>query len=184
MEKVLAYTRAHVTQDTFYNCGPASTQTAILGATGNVVSEKDLAAALHTTTRGTDWIGQFPPVLNHHIPGAHYRTREIPNDPPTPEQANRLWHDVVKSIDAHHPVVVNIVAPPSNYPRAVRPSTISPAYKRGTIYHYIAVMGYSDDGQRKFWVADSGFWPYGYWISAQQLATLIAPKGYAYSGGC
>ena len=42
-------------------------------------------------------------------------------------------------------------------------------------------MGYSTEGQRKIWVADSGFTPYGYYISFDQLASLIPPKGYAYS---
>lgn len=78
-------------------------------------------------------------------------------------------------------MVVNIVAPPSNYPRAVAPSTISPAYRGGTVYHYIAVMGYSDGGGRRVWVADSGFSPYGYWLGFDQLCSLIVPKGYAYS---
>ena len=79
-------------------------------------------------------------------------------------------------------MVANIVAPPSNYPRAVAPSTISPAYGGGTVYHYIAVMGYGEDGTaRRHSVADSGFSPYGYWISHEQLASLIPPKGYAYA---
>ena len=42
-------------------------------------------------------------------------------------------------------------------------------------------MGWRDDGQRKVWVADSGFSPYGYWLSFDQLCTLVVPKGYAYS---
>lgn len=74
----------------------------------------------------------------------------------------------------------NIVAPPSNYPRAVAPSTISPTYGWGTVYHYIAVMGYAPG---RVWVADSGFYPYGYWLSLEQLASLIPPKGYAASVG-
>ena len=130
---------------------------------------------------GTDWIGQFPAVLNRHIPGAQYRVVEMPNDPPTPAQRDRLWNDIVSSINAGHGVVVNIVAPPSNYPRAVAPSTISPAYNGGTVYHYFLAAGYSDGGGRRVWIADSGFSPYGYWISLDQLATLVPPKGYAYS---
>ena len=179
--KQLEYSRAHVAQDTFYNCGPASVQTIILSATGNVVGENILGRELGTTTRGTDYIGQFPKVLNNHIPGAQYRHRDMPNDPPTNAQKEQLWRDLTTSIDAGHGVVANIVAPPSNYPRAVAPSTIHPAYRGGTVYHYIAVMGYSDEGQRKVWVADSGFSPYGYWLAFDQLATLIPPKGYAYS---
>lgn len=181
VEYVLDYPRTQVAQDTYYNCGPASSQTIIWSATGRFHTEADLGRKLGTTTGGTNWIGQFPKVLNEFIPGAQYVSVEMPNDPPRGDQKERLWNDIVASINAGHGVVANIVAPPSNYPRAVSPSTISPAYKGGTVYHYIALMGYSTHGQRKVWVADSGFTPYGYWISFDQLATLIPPKGYAYS---
>lgn len=181
MHKVLKYPRTHVRQDTYYNCGPASCQTVILAATGNLIGEVTLGRALGTHTGGTDYIGQFPRVLNANIPGAQYRFRNLPNDPPTAAQKEQLWRDIVGSINAGHGVVANIVAPVSNYPRAVAPSTISPAYRGGTVYHYIALMGYSTEGQRKVWVADSGFAPFGYWLALDQLATLIPPKGYAYS---
>lgn len=181
-EKQLDYPRDAVAQDTYYYCGPASTQTIIRAATGQLIPERDLATQLGTTTSGTDYIGQFPAVLNDHIDGAQYRHRDMPNDPPTHAQKEQLWADLVGSIDAGHGVVANIVAPPSNYPRAVAPSTISPAYRGGTVYHYIALLGYAGDGtSRRVWVADSGFAPFGYWIGFDQLATLIPPKGYAYS---
>lgn len=181
VEKIIDYPRDQVAQDTFYNCGPASTQTVIRGATGSLYTERELAGKLGTTQNGTDWIGQFPPVLNSLIPGADYRTVEMPNDPPSSEQKERLWSDIVNSVNAGHGVIANIVAPPSNYPRAVFPSTIHPKYSGGVVYHYFALMGYRDDGNRAVWVADSGFEPYGYFISLDQLATLIPPKGYAYS---
>lgn len=185
MEKVLEYPRDQVLQDTFYNCGPASSQTIIRAATDNLIGEKQLGLELRTTTNGTDWIGQFPAVLNKHIPGAKYKVVEMRNDPPTQAQKDRLWDDIVASINAGHGVVANIVSPPSNRPKAVWPSTLSPAYTGATIYHYIAAMGYSDADIRRVWIADSGFpgahGVTGYWISLDQLATLIPPKGYAYS---
>ncbi|AYQ98428.1 lysin A [Corynebacterium phage Kimchi1738] len=181
---VLDYPRDQVAQDTYYNCGPASAQTVIRAKTGNLLREVDLGAELKTHEGGTDWIGQFPAVFNKHMPGAEYRSVEMPNDPPTQAQKDRLWDNIKNSIDAGYGVVANIVAQPSNYPRAVAPSTISPAYRGGTVYHYIAIMGYdsnSPDGIKAVWVADSGFDPFGYWMSFDQLATLIPPKGYAYS---
>ncbi|MBG9336928.1 C39 family peptidase [Corynebacterium diphtheriae] len=182
MEKILRYSRDQVKQDTPYNCCPASAQTIILAATGVMVSEFELGRALQTHTGGTDWIGQVPAVLNHYMPGAQYRHVEMPNDPPTPAQREHLWSDLTHSIDKGYGVLANIVAPTSNYPRAVAPSTISPKYAGGTVYHYIAIMGYAGEGRdRRVWVADSGFWPYGYWLSFDQLATLIPPKGYAWS---
>lgn len=180
-EKVLDYPRDQVHQDTFYNCGPASVQTILRAATGEYVDEGVLGRELGTHTGGTDYIGQFVPVLNARLPGGAWKYRSMPNDPPSPDQRDRLWADITGSINAGFGVIANIVAPPSNYPRAVAPSTISPAYSGGTVYHYFAVMGYSDVGGRRYWIADSGFSPFGYWISHDQLATLIPPKGYAYS---
>jgi len=181
-EFLMDYTRDHVTQQTPWNCGPASTETAILAATGNHVHESDLAVELGTHRGGTDWIGQFPEVLNRHIPDGEYTYSEMPNDPPTQEQEDKLWTDLTASLDAGHPPVINIVAPPSNYPQAVSPSTVSPAYAGGTIYHYIAALGYAGTGAgRRVWIADSGFQPFGYWIGFDQLTTLIPQKGYAHS---
>ncbi|NON71195.1 C39 family peptidase [Corynebacterium silvaticum] len=180
MEKVLDYPRDQVTQDTFYNCGPASCQTVIRSATGGLVSESVLGKDLRTTTNGTDYIGQFPAVLNANVPGGEYRHRDV-GAYPDYRLKDVIWDEITNSIRAGHGVVANIVAPPSNYPRAVAPSTMSPRYGGGVVYHYIAVMGYSDEGMRKLWIADSGFYPYGYWIGFDQFCTLIVPKGYAYS---
>lgn len=181
MEKIIHYSRDQVTQDTGYYCGPASAQTIIKAVTGVTVSENTLAKKLGTHTGGTNWVGVFPKVLNEYLAGAGYVSADMPNDPPTQEQKDALWRNIVSSVDAGYGVVANIVAPPSNYPKAVSPSTINPQYGGGTVYHYIAVMGYSTNGQRKVWVADSGFYPYGYWLSFDQLCSLIPPKGYAYA---
>lgn len=173
-ERMLDYPRDQVKQDTGYNCGPASVQTAIRAAGGPLVSESTLARELRTSTRGTDYIGQFPKVLDKYIPGAKYKHTDIPNDPPTNSQKEKFWADLTGSINAGHAVVVNICAPPSNYPRAVWPSTISPNYRGGTVWHYILATGYAGEGKnRRVWIADSGFDPYGYWISFDQLATLV-----------
>ena len=182
VQKVLPYSRAWVGQDTYYNCGPASVQTVVLSKTGKLVGEAQLGRALGTHTGGTDHVGLFPAVLNKYAPGGNYKAAVMPNDPPTTDQRETLWRRLVASIDGGYGVVANIVAPPSNYPKAVAPSTISPAYRGGTVYHYIAVMGYAGSGNsRRVWVADSGFYPYGYWLSFNQLASLIPPKGYVYA---
>ena len=179
IEKILDYSRTQITQDTFYNCGPASVQTIIQARTKEHHAESVLGRELGTHTGGTDYIGSFPAVLNKYI-GGDYKFKNVPGYLDD-QGKDALWDDIVNSIDAEFGVVANIVAPPSNYPKAVAPSNIDPAYSGGTVYHYIAVMGYRDDGQRKLWIADSGFDPYGYFISLDQLATLIVPKGYAYA---
>jgi len=183
VEKVLPYSRQWVTQNTGYYCGPASVQTVILSKAGRLEPESKLAGELRTHTGGTDYIGQFPAVLNRHLPGASYRHQDMPNDPPTTAQKNTLWANIVNSINGGHGVVANIVAPPNNYPRASYKSTVNLAYGGGTVYHYVAVMGYAIDsrGVKHVWLADSGFAPYGSWIAFNQLASLIPPKGYAYA---
>jgi hypothetical protein len=143
-----------------------------------MLAESNLAREMGTTQNGTDYIGQVANVLNKHL-GGGYVVRAIPNDPPTREQVELLWDDVVKSIDAGFGVVDNIMVPPSNYPRGTRGS-VSPAYGGGDVYHYRPIMGYADDGPggRHFWIADSGFPPFGYWNSLEQNASMIAGKGY------
>ena len=183
VEKTLPYSRQWVAQNTPYYCGPASVQTIVLSKTQKLVPEATLAAELRTTTNGTDWIGQFPAVLNRYIKGANYRHVEMPNDPPNTAQKNTLWANIVNSVNGGHGVVANIVAPPSNYPRPSYKSGTRLAYRGGTVYHYVAVMGYATDsrGVKHVWIADSGFSPYGSWITFDQLASLIPPKGYAYA---
>lgn len=182
VEKVIPYSRQWVTQNTGYYCGPASVQTAILGKTGKVHPEAQLAAKLGTTVNGTDYIGQFPRVLNEYLPGAEYRHQDIGGNDASPQETNVLWDRLVNGVNGGYGLVANFVVPPSNYPKAVPPSNISPSYGGGTVYHYVVAMGYREDsGGRKVWIADSGFAPYGYWMSLRQFASCIAGKGYAYA---
>jgi hypothetical protein len=157
-------------QQTGYWCGPAATRVA-LSARGAAPSQQALAQELGTTTNGTDWIGQVTEVLNDHLGAGTYVTTEMPNDPPTPAERERLWNDIVRSIQNGYVVVANIVAPPSNHP---------PGYPNSTIYHYFAVAGY-DSNARKVYIADSANFDGKklYWLTFDQLATLIPPKGYA-----
>ncbi len=156
-------------QSTGYWCGPAATRVA-LSTRLPPPSQGTLAGQLGTDTDGTDWIGQVTGVLNQYL-GPRYATVEMPNDPPTPAQRDRLWRDTVMSIDAGHAIVANIVAPATNHP---------PGYPNYTIYHYFAVIGY-DAAARRVYIADSANFSGNnhYWLSLDQLATLIPPKGYS-----
>lgn len=179
-ERVLPYDRTVVPQETGYWCGPAATQV-ILNTRGIFVNESDLARQIGTTTAGTDYVGLIERALDQRIPDAQYTSVYIETDPPTQKQKDQLWANIVNSINAGYGVVMNWVAPPSNYPRGVKGS-VSPAYRGGTVFHYVACMGYDDNpAARAVWIADSGFQPQGYWISFDQCATLIPPKGYCYA---
>lgn len=178
-EIVLNYERAVAPQERYYWCGPASTQM-ILNARGIIRSEQDLANEIGTTVNGTDYVGLIERVLDRYLPDAHYTSVYLERDPATEAQREGLWRHIIRSITAGYGVSCNIVAPPSNYPRGVKGSP-NPAYAGGTIFHYVAAMGFSDEGGRFVWIADSGFRPFGYWMTFDQLATLIPPKGYAYA---
>ena len=157
-------------QQTGYWCGPAATRIA-LSARIAPPSQQQLANELPTTTNGTDWIGQVTRVLNNHLGTGWYETKEMPNDPPTQAQRDLLWRDVVLDINNNYPIVANIVAPAGNHP---------PGYPNYTIYHYFTVIGYDDSDQTVLIADPAGFAPTAtYWLTFNQLATLIPPKGYS-----
>ncbi|HUS33225.1 MAG TPA: C39 family peptidase [Kofleriaceae bacterium] len=157
-------------QQTGYWCGPASTRMALSTISANLPTQQMLANELPTSTNGTDHIGLVVNALNQHV-GARYAAVLMPHDPPTAQERDQLWRDIRLSIDAGHGIVANIVAPASNHP---------PGYPGYTIYHYISLIGYNAD-TKQVYVADparfSGI--EHYWLSFDQAATLIPPKGYA-----
>ena len=155
-------------QQTGYWCGPAATRIA-LSARGIYRSQSQLAAELGTTTNGTDWIGQVTNVLRGYV--GWYETKEMPNDPPTQAQRDLLWRDIVLNINNNYPIVANIVAPPNNHP---------PGYPNYTIYHYFTVIGYNDSNMTVLIADPANFGGNQiYWLTFNQLATLIPPKGYS-----
>jgi hypothetical protein len=158
-------------QETGYWCGPAATRIALSARTGNVPSQGTLASQLGTTTNGTDWIGQVTGVLNQDLGTSWYETKEMPNDPPTQAQRDLLWNDIVLDINNGYAIVANIVAPANNHPTG---------YPNYTIYHYFTVIGY-DSSDMTVKIADPASFGGNqiYWLTFNQLATLIPPKGYS-----
>lgn len=156
-------------QQTSYRCGPAATRIA-LSARGVAVTQQLMADALPTDENGTDWIGQVTAVLSGYV--GWYETKEMPNDPPTQAQRDLLWDDITLDLGKGYAPVTNIVAPPGNHP---------PGYPSDqTIWHYFTVIGYNPDNQEVLIADPAGFAPTGtYWLTFDQLATLIPPKGYS-----
>ncbi|HEV7628681.1 MAG TPA: C39 family peptidase, partial [Streptomyces sp.] len=143
-----------------------------LSARMGAPSQADLAAQLGTTENGTDDISQVTSVLNSNLGTGWYESKYMPDDPPSQGQKDLLWQDIVGDIDNNYPLVTNIVAPPGNQP---------PGYPSDqTIYHYFTVIGY-DDANRTVLIADPASFSGNqiYWLSFDQLASLIPPKGYA-----
>jgi hypothetical protein len=180
---VLPYDHAIVGQERGWDCGPASAQNVL--SSRMKVSEADLIRTIGTTTNGTDYVGLIERDLDRRVPDAKYTSVYIPGNSPTPEQTETFWRNLKSSIDARWGVVCNWVSPPSNPPRAIMGSQSPRGYGGHTVYHYVAAMGYDDNydgkGGRAVWIADSGFQPFGYWITVEQCALLIASKGYAYA---
>ena len=162
-------------QRTGYWCGPTATDIA-LSARIAPPGQAALAEQLGTTTNGTDWIGQVTGVLDSNLSAGWYVTREMPDDPPTSDQRDLLWHDLTRAIDDGFPLVANIVAPASNHP---------PGYPNTTIYHYFSIVGYNADA-RQAYIADPADFAGNteYWLSFDQLASLIPPKGYTALADC
>ena len=184
-EKVLQYNHAqqNVAQEKFFDCCPASTQI-VLDGLGVHLSEDELIRAIGTTTDGTNTVEQALPVLNEKTAGK-YVAQWMPHDPPRPDEVEALWHNVKGSIDAGFGCVLNFEVPSSNFPRGTRGSA-SPQYRGAKVWHYVACMGWADDGPggRHLWIADPGFPPFdkgGYWMSLEQTATAIPPHAYAYA---
>lgn len=157
-------------QATGWWCGPASTRIA-LSARGVNVSQQQMANELGTTEDGTNDISLVTSVLNNHLNPQWYENKYMPNDPPTQDQKDLLWHDITTDIDKGYAIVANIVAPAHNHP---------PGYPDRTIYHYLTIVGYNPD-TREVLVADpAGFsGSPTYKLSFDQMATLIPPKGYS-----
>jgi predicted chitinase len=175
-EKVLQFDANVVPQEQYWDCGPASAQV-VLNASGVIASESALTAQIGTNVNGTDDISWVLRALRPALPDAGYVVTYLPDDPPTAVQKAHLWADIVRSVDSGYGVVMNWEAPPSNYPVGVKGSQ-SPSYSGGTVFHYVACMGYDVENSAVY-IADPGFRPFEYWISFDQCASLIPPKGYA-----
>lgn len=179
---VIDYDRSIRPQITGWSCGPASAEI-VLNGKGIHVAEEQLIKDIGTTTNGTDYVGLIVDrALKKYAPEAQYKAVYLEKDPCTAEQKAALWDHLVHSISNGWGVVANIVVPPWNRPKSVPPSTQDLQYPNAWVWHYIAVMSVDPDpAMRKVWLADSGFAPGGAWISFDQLATLIPPKGYAWA---
>ncbi|MEU5960626.1 C39 family peptidase [Micromonospora parva] len=164
--KVLDYD--YQAQNTYYNCGPAATRNA-LSAAGIDRTQDELGAELGTTEMGTNSAEDTTRVLNAEVKGSPYRTRMFAGAP-SPAQMDRLQADVVKAITDGRGVVANVVGD------AVDTSGGWHSYGGG---HYIAVVGYKDNG-RTVRIADSANAAYpSYWITTIDLANWIASRGYS-----
>ncbi|MEU7585447.1 C39 family peptidase [Micromonospora sp. NPDC049230] len=164
--KVLDY--EYEAQNTYYNCGPAATRNA-LSATGIDRTQEELAAELGTTEMGTNSAEDTTRALNAEVKGSPYRTRMFPSAP-SPAQMDRLQADVVRAITDGRGVVANVVGDATDTDGSWH------SYGGG---HYVAVVGYKDNG-RTVRIADSANpTDPSYWITTIDLANWITSRGYS-----
>ncbi|MDO3705906.1 C39 family peptidase [Micromonospora sp. C28SCA-DRY-2] len=165
--KVLDYD--YQAQTTFYNCGPAAVRNA-LSAAGIDRSQDALGAQLGTTEMGTNSANDTTRVLNAVVKGDPYRTRMIPGGAATPAQMDQLQADVVRAITDKRGVVVNVAGSATDTGGGWH------SFPGG---HYIAVVGYDDDG-RLVKIADSANpATASYWMTTIDLANWAATRGYS-----
>lgn len=188
---VLSYNTSHelVTQETYYNCGPGSSQI-VLDARGIHVSEAELSAVLGTTEDGTPSIDSIAAGLCHYDPESAYASMWMPDE----SQIDLMRERIFRTIAWGRGCVANVVVPPSNYPQAVPKSDPnlpgadggSPNYGGGIVYHYVSVMA-ADDTDDTVMIDDPGFMtPSGssaYWVTVTQLASMVTPHGIVYASG-
>lgn len=189
MAYVLGYNNSHdlVTQETYYNCGPGSSQL-VLNAKGIDVSEAELSGVLGTTVNGTPSIDNIANGLNHYDPEAKYASMWMTNDPPTAAEVDLMRDRIQRTVASGRGGVANVVVPPANYPKAVPKSDpnvpgaagVSPGYGGGIVYHYISYLGY-DPADDTVFIVDPGFQPAEYWVTTTQLASMVTPHGIVYS---
>ncbi|NYF58894.1 C39 family peptidase [Micromonospora purpureochromogenes] len=154
-------------QPNSYYCAPAATRIA-LSTQGKVVSQREVADKLGTTSDGTDSVDATTRVLNEMTAGG-YETTEITGAEADPQQEAELRNNVVEAVDANRGVVANIMG------TAVDTEGHRYSYEGG---HYLSIVGYRDGGETMK-VAD----PYDptktYWMTDDKLADWIAARGYS-----
>lgn len=155
-------------QNTFYNCGPAAVRHA-LSAAGVERSQDELVGPLGTTEMGTNSARDITRVLNQSVKGDPYRTRMFEGTPSS-AQIDRLQADVIETINDGRGVVANVAGSATDTAGGWH------SFPGG---HYIAVVGYKNDG-RTVRIADSADPNVPtYWISTIDLANWIATRGYS-----
>jgi hypothetical protein len=163
-------------QETGYWCGPGSTRMALSTHMTTPPSQTDLANFMGTTKEGTVRADEIRALNNWLAPPTPYASIAM-DTVPTQDQRDLLKATVVSRIASGWPVVVNVLS-------GWRP----PGYPSGTIGHFVAVMGYDNQGD-KVLIADpaadgaaSARWvdvPKTYWIAMHDLGTWVGGRGYS-----
>jgi hypothetical protein len=157
-------------QPNFFYCAPASTRIALAADGHNNVSQDDLAKQLGTTENGTNSAEDTTRVLNSETGGNAYKTTAIPDQMAKPDQVDKLQADVKSAVDNNRAVVANIAGTATDTDGATH------SYEGG---HYLAVVGYRDDGQQVRISDPANPDKPSYWMNTADMANWIATRGYS-----
>jgi hypothetical protein len=167
------------TQETYYNCGPASTRLALTarnirpaqGRAGDSPSSGTVAGSLRTTTNGTNDVSYVTATLNSMAHTSWYASKYISY--PVPSSALFLLKTDVKfDVDHGYVIVANVLGSETD------DAGVLHSYSDG---HYLTAVGYYNNGGTVFIedvaVAASG--RHFYQMSVEKFADWIANKGYS-----
>jgi hypothetical protein len=152
-----------------YYCGPAATR---MAASTRIAppSQDTIAMAMGTTTNGTNSAADTTAELNRLENTDFYHTTFIPAGGATTSAIAELEKNAVHAISNGYGIVANIVGSAQDSSGGFH------EYDGG---HYIAVIGYSDNG-RSIHIADpAGEGADTYWMSASTLANWMSSRGYS-----
>jgi Peptidase_C39 like family len=150
-------------------CGPAATRMA-LSARGIYPSQDALAAQLGTTVNGTNSSADIARVLNAVTKTSNYQATSIPSKSVSKQQVEKLRADIVDNVSHAYPVVMNIVGSGTDVDGNTH------TFDGG---HYIAVVGYRDNGNQVKIGDSANPNTASYWISTSNLANWAGTRGYA-----
>ncbi|NUL48488.1 SH3 domain-containing protein [Cellulosimicrobium funkei] len=156
-----------------YWCGPASVVIA-LDAFGINTNQTAMAEQAQTDRDGT-WLHQVARLMDYHAPASvRYEVTTIPgsSQKASYDQRIRFRDDMVRSIKAGVPGLVNIAATPGEQAPLHRAKTGG----RFTLRHHMPVTGY-DANTNRLLVLDP--WTRPFWVDAYQLADMTVTRGYA-----
>lgn len=156
-------------QINFYYCGPAATRIAMT-ALGLSYSQDAVAAKLGTTVNGTNSADDVTRVLNQVTKGSPYKSTFIQGTPSS-AQINQVRSDVVKAVSGGYPVVANVAG------AATDTSGNQRSFPGG---HYIAVVGYYDQGRTVRISDPANVYGIGdYTMTVTEFANWMATRGYS-----
>lgn len=136
----------HTSQNTYYNCGPATGVMLVKGYA--TPSQSTMGSRMGTTTVGTGWAtgpnAPIPTGLNYYLGGRDYTGIAVPSGGGTSSTRTTFESRLVSNTSANRGIAANIWQG-SGTPQNKRLNTSYPSHE---IFHIFAVRGYDSYGAK------------------------------------